>query len=418
MLTHLPPYHPFQPEPAIAPFDIHSVPDEAVDKPSNNELLPKVLNVDKTLEKTLTTGVAFPPLILGCSTFGYGIYADDDNVKSDMPLRVVRLALRYGINAFDTSPWYHPSEIILGNVLRALEYQRDQYYLITKVGKYGPNPKDHIWEPEVLKASVNRSLQRLGTDYLDVVYLHDVEYALPLPSYSGKSVMHLQKVLSQPPVPIAEESKILEGIATLRQLQSQAKVTLVGIAGYPLPVLLRLALLTLHTTNKPLDVVQTYGHHTLQNSTLEKGFLQALTEVARVGRVMSASPLAMGILTSHGGPSWHPARQIPTLFEATRKAAQFCKSKSTTLQDVALSYGYRPLFQTNGERVPIVVGCTDLEQVHDTAKRWREVNLTVEDDNEGATEKNALEEELISFFDENGVMNWSWECPTNTQSVG
>lgn len=46
--------------------------------------------------------MAFPPLILGCSTFGYGIYADDDNVQSSMPLRVVRLALRSGMNAFDT----------------------------------------------------------------------------------------------------------------------------------------------------------------------------------------------------------------------------------------------------------------------------------------------------------------------------
>ena len=43
-----------------------------------------------------------PPVVLGCATFGYGIYQDKTNIVSDLPVRVVRLALRSGITAFDT----------------------------------------------------------------------------------------------------------------------------------------------------------------------------------------------------------------------------------------------------------------------------------------------------------------------------
>lgn len=67
------------------------------------------------------------------------------------------------------APWYHPSEIILGNALAALDHPRASYHIITKVGKYGPNSSDHTYSPEVVKASVERSLRRLKTDYLDAV---------------------------------------------------------------------------------------------------------------------------------------------------------------------------------------------------------------------------------------------------------
>ncbi|WVQ84887.1 hypothetical protein IAT38_007050 [Cryptococcus sp. DSM 104549] len=426
MSSYVSPYHPSQPEPVIPPFDVSTIPHEEIDDPTGNEeLLPKML------KSPLIKKMVFPPVVLGCSTFGYGIYAGDDTVKSTLPLRVVRLAMRCGMNAFDTSPWYHPSEIILGNALQALGYMRGHYHLITKVGKYGPNSRDHTFEPEVVKASVARSLKRLQTDYLDVVYLHDVEYALPPPSYSGNPLDVLQTIISQPPTPTPEEAAILSGIAALRELQSAGQILQVGIAGYPLPVLLRLSLLILHTTGTPLDVVQTYGHKTVQNDALEKGYLDAFTEQAKVGRVVSAAPLAMGILTTHGGPDWHPARQIPKLWDATREASDLCKEKNTTLEDVALRFGYRSLVQKDGQKVPIVVGCTDLEQVHSTARRWNEVNKQPppkgeeREQTEGEKQKEkevlegeAVEEEVRKLFAERGVQGWSWECPTDAQRSG
>jgi len=46
--------------------------------------------------------VALSPVVLGCATFGYGIYQDKSEIVSTLPVRVVRLALRAGITAFDT----------------------------------------------------------------------------------------------------------------------------------------------------------------------------------------------------------------------------------------------------------------------------------------------------------------------------
>jgi aryl-alcohol dehydrogenase-like predicted oxidoreductase len=49
------------------------------------------------------------------------------------------------------------------------EFPRESYTIITKTGKYGGKVKDHVYDPEVTKKSVERSLKRFNTDYLDVV---------------------------------------------------------------------------------------------------------------------------------------------------------------------------------------------------------------------------------------------------------
>lgn len=69
------------------------------------------------------------------------------------------------------APWYHPSEIILGRVFKAIEaeFPRESYTLITKVGKYGPKVQYHTYDAASVKASVERSLKRMNTSYLDAV---------------------------------------------------------------------------------------------------------------------------------------------------------------------------------------------------------------------------------------------------------
>lgn len=56
-------------------------------------------------------------------------------------------------------------------------YPRESYRLITKAGKYGEQVAHHVYDPEVIRKSVDRSLKRLGTSYLDVV----CEFWPPLP---------------------------------------------------------------------------------------------------------------------------------------------------------------------------------------------------------------------------------------------
>jgi hypothetical protein len=92
------PSHPDSPEEVIAPFDLASVPEEAADAIPEAEHLPPAERNPAVAADILP----LPRVVLGCATFGYGVYADEALVKSTMPLRVVRAALRAGVNAFDT----------------------------------------------------------------------------------------------------------------------------------------------------------------------------------------------------------------------------------------------------------------------------------------------------------------------------
>jgi len=74
-----------------------------------------------------------------------------------------------GINLLDTAPAYGTSETRLGELLT----QRQDWILCSKVGENFTNgTSSHDFRPEAVQASVRRSLQRLKTDYLDIVLIH------------------------------------------------------------------------------------------------------------------------------------------------------------------------------------------------------------------------------------------------------
>lgn len=195
------------------------------------------------------------------------------------------------------------------------------------------------------------------------------------------------------------DQSILDCLSVLRELQGEGKIREIGLAGYPLPVLLRLSLVALHTHGIPVDIVQSYAHQTIQNSSLEEGYLRALTDQAKVGQVMNAAPLAMGILTTSGGPEWHPARGTP-IFGATRQAADKCREMGTTLEDVACDFGYRTVRQEDGRIVPVVIGCKNLEEVHMSLRSYKRAN--------GQGARRDVEEQVIKIFDDAGVRHVSW----------
>ena len=75
-----------------------------------------------------------------------------------------------GINLLDTAPAYGSSEERLGMLLRG---QRQEWVLCTKVGEdFSDGVSRFDFSPEALRESVIRSLQRLETDYLDILLLH------------------------------------------------------------------------------------------------------------------------------------------------------------------------------------------------------------------------------------------------------
>src|SRR5690606_3456949 len=80
------------------------------------------------------------------------------------------LALDLGINLIDTAPAYGRSEERLGPLLRG---QRSDWVICTKVGEEFENGQSHFdFSPEHVRFSLERSLKRLETDYLDIVLVH------------------------------------------------------------------------------------------------------------------------------------------------------------------------------------------------------------------------------------------------------
>ncbi len=95
-------------------------------------------------------------------------------------LRMVEACLRAGVNFFDTANVYNQgrSEEILG---RALKGRRDRVVLASKVrGKMGEGPEDSGLSRGAMRRALEQTLRRLQTDYLDIYYLHQPDYGVPI----------------------------------------------------------------------------------------------------------------------------------------------------------------------------------------------------------------------------------------------
>jgi aryl-alcohol dehydrogenase-like predicted oxidoreductase len=121
----------------------------------------------------LKTGLKVSRLSLGTMTFGG---------QTDEPVAcsIADRCLDGGINFFDTANVYNhgAAETIVG---RALKDRRDKIVLATKVrGKMGTGPDDQGLSRAAMRKSIDASLKRLGTDYIDLYYLHMPDYATPI----------------------------------------------------------------------------------------------------------------------------------------------------------------------------------------------------------------------------------------------
>ncbi|KAF9535038.1 NADP-dependent oxidoreductase domain-containing protein [Crepidotus variabilis] len=382
----------------MASTSIHTLPsDEKDDFPIYGPLIP-----------ALGGPMRLPAIVYGAGAFS-NQYNSDDHITSELPLRTVRLALRYGIKAFDTSVYYGPSEIVLGNMLQALrdEFPRSSYQLMTKCGRYGVSKFDY--SPENIRRSVMQSLDRLQTNYVDTVYLHDVEFvATPIqPKTSGNHASALNADAAAYGLADGDEAKIrgegdqkvLDAFHELQRMQEEGLVKNIGITGLPLPTLLRLAILIAHTPPfRSVDVLLSYSHLCLQNSTLLE-FIPYFQKRAKVKEVVAASPLSMGLLTP-SPPPWHPAP--PNLRQATADAIQ---SWGQDFPQLAVGYSMRKASAYENP-LPLAIGLSSPTEVHEAVKAWRKItdSTTTSDDQKG--------EELVQkIFEKAGYLDWSWASP-------
>jgi len=120
------------------------------------------------------SGIEVSILGLGTVKFGRNLgvkYPTAFALPSDNEIvNLLRIATEQGINLLDTAPAYGSSEERLGALLGV---SRHDWIITTKVGEEFINGESHYdFSPQAVSHSIERSLQRLRTDYLDIVLAH------------------------------------------------------------------------------------------------------------------------------------------------------------------------------------------------------------------------------------------------------
>ncbi len=248
------------------------------------------------------TGMKVSALSFGASSLGSVFRA----TKESEAIEAVHVAVDNGINFIDVSPYYghYKAETVLGKALR--EIPRDKYYLSTKVGRYG---KDGVntWDYSAKRAleSVDESMDRLGIDFIDLINVHDIEFA------------DLEQVVK-------------ETLPALVELRDKGVVGHVGITDLQLE---NLKWVIDHSAEGTVESVLNFCHYCLNDDKLVD-FLDYF-ESKNVG-VINASPLSMGLLSQRGIPDWHPAPK--SLVEACRKAAEYCAEQGYPIEKLAIQF--------------------------------------------------------------------------------
>ncbi|MGH9585182.1 MAG: aldo/keto reductase, partial [Bryobacteraceae bacterium] len=242
------------------------------------------------------TGLHVSILGFGASPLGNEFGAVDTNQAEC----AVHAAIAAGVNLFDVSPYYGRTlaEERLG---AALHGRREGVVLATKCGRYGNDAFD--FSRARVKTSLDESLRRLRTDYVDLLAAHDIEFG-------------------------DREQLIRETIPAMRELQEQGKVRYVGISGLPPRMLADVA------REANVDYVLSYCRYNLLVRDLDQWLTPATREL-RIG-LINASPLHMGMLTPAGPPAWHPA--LPEVKAAGAKIVSLCEKRGIPPAAVALRF--------------------------------------------------------------------------------
>ena len=248
------------------------------------------------------TGLKVSNLSFGASSLG-GVF---HNIREAEGIEAVFTAIEKGMNFIDVSPYYghYKAETVLGKALK--DIPRDKYILSTTVGRYG---KDGVntWDYSAQRAteSVYESMERLHIDYIDLINVHDIEFA------------DLNQIVN-------------ETLPALVALREKGVVGHVGITDLQLE---NLQWVIDHSPAGTVESVLNFCHHCLNDDKLVD-YLDYFEE--RGIGVINASPLSMGLLSQRGVPHWHPAPQ--SLVEACQKAVQHCLAKNYPIEKLAIQY--------------------------------------------------------------------------------
>jgi aryl-alcohol dehydrogenase-like predicted oxidoreductase len=243
------------------------------------------------------TGLQVPILSFGASSLGQ----EFRSVTLDEALGSVKAALDCGLNLIDTSPFYGRgmSEVLLGVALKSIP--RDHYLLCTKLGRYDLSHFD--FSAKRVAESVDVSLHRLGTDHLDIILCHDIEF------------VPMQQIVD-------------ETLPALRKAREQGKIRFIGFSGYPQKIFRFIC------DQAEVDCVLNYNQYTLQNTRFADETI-AYLEAKGIG-VMNAGPFSARLLTDAPLPHW--LKEPEEVKGAARRAADLCRARGSSIAKLALQF--------------------------------------------------------------------------------
>ena len=239
------------------------------------------------------TGLPVSVLGFGASPLG-GVFDPADEAEGH---RAVDYAIDHGINYFDVAPMYGVT-LAETNLGKALKGKRDRIYLATKCGRYDEDKFDFSCG-RILR-SIDESLQRLQTDHVDVLQIHDVEFV--------------------------EKAQVLnEAVPAVRKIIDMGKARFLGITGLPVRYLAQLA------REVEVDVVLSWAHYNLVEDEINDE-LVPLSKEKGFG-LINASPLLQRLLSDSPLPGWHRSPQ--EVKDVQPKLVRLCEAYGVNLGHVA-----------------------------------------------------------------------------------
>lgn len=276
-------------------------------------------------------------LVCGCSGLG-GVWRP---IEEKDALNTLRYALENGVNVFDTAPSYNKSQLYLGKALK--EWSGEKPFISTKVGRLKADKADDCivdYSPETMRKSVYESLETIGIDSIDLLFLHEP---------------HL--------VPIERMDEIMD---CLNSFKKEGIVKSLGVGGNPIDRFYP------HMIKENFDVVS--GFLKLDACNLS-GFEKDIPQIQQENMAYyAASALHMGLLgrrlneydLDRPNNEWITNLDV----DIALKVNNIAKSHNIPLSRLALRYVFSTL-----EADRVVVGPTTIDQLKDLLSAWKEGKL-------------------------------------------
>jgi aryl-alcohol dehydrogenase-like predicted oxidoreductase len=280
------------------------------------------------------TGIEVSPLCLGTMTIA-------SQVDEPTACSMIDMCLDWGVNFIDTANVYNAgkTEEILGNILAG---RRDRFVLASKVGiKNDQLPSEGGLSRVAICTAIENTLRRLKTDYVDLYYLHQPDYSVPL-----------------------EES-----LAAMDELVRAGKVRFIGASNYASWQLCRALWIAKDNGLTPVQFVQP------MYNLLARGIEQELLPMCREFElaVVPYNPLAGGLLTgkhAQSGPAagsrfdrmplYRDRYWRPENFAAVERLSEVARAENRSLTQLAIGW----LVERAGV-ASVILGASQLAHLED-----------------------------------------------------